>query len=104
MAIKLGGPADGKYMMPRCCIGPLTSKAYFPGAHAYCVSPKGAEQLVYEAKRNARPTDVFLNIHTFPGLQEKYHWPVECQDSFTTIQNETGCLANHNYNEQQEIL
>lgn len=104
VAMNLGSPSYGKYNMPRIGEGPLTSKAYFPGAHAYCVSPKGAEQLVYEAKRNARPTDVFLNIHTFPGLQEKYPWPVECQDSFTTIQNETGCLAKHNYNEQYEII
>ena len=40
------------YNMPRIGEGPLTSKAYFPGAHAYCVSPKGAEQL----KRIFQPT------------------------------------------------
>ena len=103
VAVNLGAPSYGKFNTPSLGVGPLTSKPYFPGAHAYRISPKGAEQLIYEAKRNAKPTDVFLNIHTFPGLQEKYPWPVECQDSFTTIQNERGCLAKHNYNETYQI-
>jgi len=102
--VSFGAPSYGKFHTPRHLgVGPLTSKPYFPGAHAYRVSPKGAEQLIYEAKRNARPTDIFLNIHTFPGLQEYYPWPVECKDNFTTIQNERGCLAKHNYDETYKI-
>ena len=102
--INFGKPSYGKFRIPaKLGVGPLTSKLYFPGAHAYRVNPKGAEQLIYEAKRNAKPTDVFLNIHTFPGLQEYYPWPAEARDNFTTIQNERGCLAKHNYNETYKI-
>ena len=73
------------------------SKNYFPGAHAYMLNPMGAKLLMKEAKRLARPTDVFLNINSFPWLQEYYPWPVEAVDSFTTIQNTQGCFAKHNY-------
>jgi len=103
VAVNLGAPSYGKFNTPNLGVGPLVSKPYFPGAHAYRVSYKGAEQLIYQAKREAKPTDIFLNIHTFPGLQEKYPWPVECKDNFTTIQNERGCLAKHNYNETYRI-
>jgi len=36
-------------------------------------------------------------------LQEYWPWPVEAHDSFTTIQNENGCLAKHNYGETYGI-
>lgn len=102
--ISFGKPSYGRFNTPnQLGVGPLVSKPYFPGAHAYRVSPKGAEQLIYQAKKAAKPTDVFLNIHTFPGLQEYYPWPVEARDNFTTIQNEQGCLAKHNYNETYKI-
>jgi GR25 family glycosyltransferase involved in LPS biosynthesis len=102
--ISFGKPSYGKFRMPaKLGVGPLNSKPYFPGAHAYRVNYKGAEQLIYQAKRHAKPTDVFLNIHTFPSLQEYYPWPVEAHDNFTTIQNERGCLAKHNYNETYKI-
>lgn len=103
--VNLGAPSYGKFNTPTFLgVGPLTSKKYFPGAHAYRVNPKGAEQLIHGAKQNAGPTDVFLHIFRFPQLQEKYPWPVECRDSFTTIQNETGCLAKHNYNDKYKII
>ena len=51
----------------------------------------------------ARPTDVFLNIESFPWLEEYYPWPVKADDSFTTIQNEFGCYAKHNYGETYGI-
>ena len=102
--ISFGKPSYGKFNTPiRLGVGPLVSKPYFPGAHAYRVSPKGAEQLIYQAKKAAKPTDVFLNIHTFPGLQEYYPWPVEARDNFTTIQKKEGCLAKHSYNETYRI-
>ena len=47
---------------------------------------------------------VFLNINTFPFLEEHYPWPVEARDSFTTIQSEMGCRAKHNFNEEYEII
>ena len=60
--------------------------------------------LIDQARMEARPTDVFLNINTFPFLEERYPWPVEAHDSFTTIQSEMGCRAKHNYNEKYEIV
>ena len=49
-----------------------------------------------QARQEAKPTDVFLNIDTFPFLEEHYPWLVEAQDSFTTIQNSNGIAAKHN--------
>ena len=77
-------------------VNPLTSKVYFPGAHAYRVKPNAAKFIIEQAKKFARPTDVFLNVETFPFLEEYYPWPVMAKDSFTTIQNEMGCKAKHN--------
>lgn len=103
--ISFGKPSYGRFNVPmHIGVGPLISKTYFPGAHAYRVSPRGAEQLIYQAKRAAKPTDVFLNIHTFPGLQEYYPWPVEARDTFTTIQKTEGCLAKHSYNGSYKII
>lgn len=76
----------------------------FPGAHAYQVSWQAAEVLIKTAKSRAAPTDVFLNKNSFPFLQEYYPWPVVCADNFTTIQNERGCYAKHNFGETYEIL
>lgn len=96
--INLGRPSYGKFNTPSMLsTNPLTSKRYFPGAHAYRVNPSGAQRLIDQARVHARPTDVFLNIDTFPWLQEYYPWPVEARDTFTTIQKTEGCLAKHNY-------
>tara|TARA_B110000858_G_scaffold147797_1_gene167896 strand:+ start:1384 stop:2037 length:654 start_codon:yes stop_codon:yes gene_type:complete len=103
--ISLGAPSYGKFNTPRGFgVVPLTSKPYFPGAHAYRVKPAGARMLIDQARMEARPTDVFLNTTTFPFLQEFYPWPAEARDSFTTIQNPVGCKAKHNYNEKYEIV
>ena len=103
--ISFGKPSYGKWRDPaRVGINPLTSKPYFPGAHAYRVSPYGAKQLIEQARKHARPTDVFLNLDTFPWLEEYYPWPVEARDTFTTIQKEEGCLAKHNYGSNYEII
>ena len=56
------------------------------------------------AKISPGPTDTFLNLDNFPWLQEYYPWIVEAKDNFTTIQNENGCQAKHNYNETYEII
>lgn len=99
-----GKPSYGQYNTPPTLgLNPLTSKKYFPGAHAYGVKPEGAKQLVYEATSSAKPTDIYLHSDTFPWLQEYYPWPAEARDNFTTIQNENGCYAKHNYNENYEI-
>lgn len=103
--INLGKPSYGKWQTPRFLgVNPLTSKKYFPGAHAYRVNPLGARQLIAEAKKKAGPTDVFLHIDRFPWLQEYYPWPVEARDTFTTIQRAEGCRAKHNYGPDYEIL
>jgi len=103
--ISYGTPSYGKFNTPTALgAGPLVSKAYFPGAHAYKVSPSGAKKMIDQTKIKAKPTDVFLHRDTFPFLQEYYPWPVIANDSFTTIQNEKGCLAKHNYGETYEIL
>ena len=99
-----GKPSYGNWITPKTLgVNPLTSKKYFPGAHAYGVKPEGAKQLVYEATSSGKPTDVYLHTDTFSWLQEYYPWPAEARDNFTTIQNVNGCLAKHNYNEDYEI-
>lgn len=103
--MNLGKPSYGGSITPmKLGRNPLTSKRYFPGAHAYMLSPAGARQLVLQAKVNAAPTDVFLHLENFPWLEEYYPWPVEARDSFTTIQNERGCVAKHNYGAGYGIL
>ena len=82
----------------------MRSKKYFPGAHAYQVTPKGAEALCRYAKVYAKPTDVFLHLDVFPWLEEHNPWVAEARDTFTTIQKEEGCLAKHNYGDGYEIL
>lgn len=103
--VSLGKPSYGKYNDPiRIGVNPLTSKRYFPGAHAYRLKPAGARLLVAQAKVLARPTDVFLHLDTFPWLEEYYPWPVEAHDTFSTIQRTEGCLAKHNYSDKYEII
>jgi GR25 family glycosyltransferase involved in LPS biosynthesis len=103
--LSLGKPSYGRFNNPfKLGVNPLTSKRYFPGAHAYCIKPGFAQRMIAEAKRCARPTDVFLHLDIFPNLEEYYPWPVEAWDSFTTIQKEVGCLAKHNYGNKYEII
>ena len=103
--ISLGKPSYGKYNTPSILgVNPLTSKPYFPGAHAYRIKPLGAEALINVATLDAMPTDVFIHRDRFPFLEEYYPWPCDAQDWFTTIQNETGCIAKHNYDDKYEII
>lgn len=103
--ISLGKPSYGSYKTPKLIgVNPLTSKRYFPGAHAYRITPTGAKTLIAQAKIEAKPTDVFLNTTTFPFLQEYYPWPVEVRETFTTIQNVDGCWAKHGFNNEYKIL
>ena len=95
--ISLGKPSYGSFNTPtKLGVNPLTSKRYFPGAHAYRLKPAAAQMFIQEARMAARPTDVFLNVDIFPFLEEYYPWPVEARDSFTTIQTDAGCHAKHN--------
>lgn len=102
--INLGKPSYGNFKIPRKLgINPLTSKGYFPGAHAYMISPRGAKEMIALAKIKAEPTDVFLRLENFSWLEEYYPWPAECKDNFTTIQHENGCAAKHGYNSDYTI-
>ena len=103
--ISLGAPSYGKFNTPKNIgVNPLTSKPYFPGAHAYRLKPIGAKTLINRAKIDARTTDIFLSIDKFPWLQEYYPWPVAVKESFTTIQKIEGCVAKHGYKGGYEIL
>jgi GR25 family glycosyltransferase involved in LPS biosynthesis len=103
--VTLGKPSYGKYNTPSFLgTGPLTQKPYFGGAHAYRLNKDGAEELIKQAKIEARPTDVFLNVNTFPWLQEHYPWKVEVNEVFSTIQKTEGCLAKHQYGESYELI
>jgi len=103
--ISIGRPSYGNFRTPQFIgCGPLTSKNYFPGAHAYLIKPAAARTLIAMARKGgAFPTDVFLDKRRFPFLEEWFPWVAEAKDSFTTIQVERGCLAKHNYNETYEI-
>lgn len=102
--ISLGKPSYGFYKTPPILgVNKLTSKQYLPGAHAYRLKPKAAQLLIDEARMEATPTDMFINIKRFPFIQEYYPWPVECRDSFTTIQKDYGCVMKHGYNENYKI-
>jgi len=103
--VNIGHPSYGKYNTPpNLGINRLTSKKYFPGAHAYFVTPKGAKMLIEKAKENAKPTDIFINIENFPNVQEWNPWPVIVKDNFSTIQNVNGCQAKHGYNPERYKL
>jgi|TARA_B110000977_G_scaffold190637_1_gene261684 GR25 family glycosyltransferase involved in LPS biosynthesis len=103
--ISIGKPSYGGHIdLKSFGVNPLTSKRYFPGAHAYRLRPVGAKKLIDQAKICAKPTDIYLNLDTFPNLQEYYPWPVEAKDTFTTIQKRQGCLAKHNYDETYKII
>lgn len=104
-AINIGKPSYGKAQTPmKLGVNPLTSKQYFPGAHAYIIKPAGASAFIQRAFIDAGPTDIFIHKGRFPWLEEYYPWPVEARDTFTTIQKTEGCLAKHNYNDKYKIL
>ena len=100
----IGKPSYGKFNTPTFIgYGSLISKPYFPGAHAYRITPKGAADLVNEAQFSAGPTDIYMHSNKFT-LGEYYPWVAEARDSFTTIQRKEGCYAKHNYGEAYEII
>jgi GR25 family glycosyltransferase involved in LPS biosynthesis len=103
--MNIGAPSYGKWNTPQQIgVNRLTTKSYFPGAHAYMVTPAGARLLVENAPTYAKPTDVYMHLGVFPWLQEHYPFVAHADDSFTTIQVERGCLAKHNYDDKYEII
>lgn len=103
--VSIGKPSYGKFNTPSTIgLGPLKSKPYLPGAHAYMLKPSGANMLLKTAIQKAEPTDIFINMFNFPWLQEYYPWPVETIDTFSTIQYVYGSYAKHGYNEEYKIV
>lgn len=95
--MNIGHPSYGKFNTPSMFgVNRLSSKRYFPGAHAYMVNPEGAKRLINQSKNQALPTDLFMHVDRMPWLQEYYPWVAVAKDSFTTIQKELGTLAKHN--------
>jgi GR25 family glycosyltransferase involved in LPS biosynthesis len=94
----LGRPSFGAFKTPDDGLHPFVSKpgGYLGGAHAYLIKPAAAADMVRKSFTEAEPTDVFINVHRFPALQEYYPWPVVCDDAFSTIQKPRGCQAKHN--------
>lgn len=105
LVVNIGKPSYGKWTSPQFLgEGVLTSKQYFPGAHAYYVSAAGAFSLIEKSFTEAEPTDIYLNLDRFPFLTECYPFSAEAKDSFSTIQMELGCLAKHNYSKDYDII
>ena len=112
--VSLGHPSYGYYQTP-LSVGildksPIIIKAfskrggYLPGAHAYVVSPIAARHMIEVSYKRAEPTDLFLNKTNFKYMMEYYPWPIEADDSFSTIQKEKGCIAKHNYKKGIDII
>lgn len=95
LSCTLAKPAFGAVPETKVGFGPLAQRWYYAGAHGYYVTHEGAKRFLDKA-HEAQPVDVYLNRKRFPFLQEFYPWPIECDDSFTTIQNEVGAAPHHN--------
>lgn len=94
--VNVAAPSYGRFSrMVGDGIRPIASKAHLPGAHGYVITPAGARDLIEKAKTVARPTDVFIHRKNFPELAEHYPWCVECHETFSTIQKESGCVNKH---------
>ena len=103
--LSYGHPSYGNWVTPSTLgVNKLVSKQYLPGAHAYRVKPSAAEKMLEVAKTHAGPTDLFIRNELFDFVEEYYPWPVVVRESFSTIQNETGCQAKHGYGEGYRLL
>jgi GR25 family glycosyltransferase involved in LPS biosynthesis len=103
--VNFGKPSYGDWLIPNF-VGEnkIFSKAYLPGAHAYKVTPAAAQELIARAAFEAGPTDVYIHRERFHFINEVYPWPVEVQETFTTIQRTMGCYAKHQYNDKYKII
>lgn len=104
--VNFGKPSYGKYEIPNF-VGEskMFSKEYLPGAHAYKITPTGANELIVRVPFEAGPTDLYIHNQRFPGMiSEVYPWPVEVHETFTTIQRKRGCYAKHQYNEKYQVI
>lgn len=105
--VNLGKPSYGQYNVPnKEGMYDLFSKngGYLPGTHAYIVSPDAAKSLINHSVVGANTPDLYMNKSNFPWITEYYPWPIEADDSFTTVQKEEGSIAKHNYGKDYEII
>lgn len=103
--LSYGHPSYGKWVTPSTIgVNKLVSKQYLPGAHAYRLKPEAAKVLLETARTHAGPTDLYIRNELFDFVEEYYPWPVVVRESFSTIQNETGCQAKHGYGEGYQLL
>ena len=103
--LSYGHPSYGKWVTPSTLgVNKLVSKQYLPGAHAYRVKPEAAKVMLETAKELAGPTDLYICNQHFDFVEEYYPWPVVVKETFSTIQQEEGCLAKHGYNEDYQLL
>jgi len=103
--INFGKPSYGKYVIPKPGLVRLVSKWHLPGAHAYMITPKAAELLITAAKCRAEAADIFISNRRFPDRVGEYSpWPVEVDDSFSTVQHEVGCRSKHNMGPDFKII
>jgi GR25 family glycosyltransferase involved in LPS biosynthesis len=101
----IGKPSYGKFKTPTTLgWGKLVSKSYFPGCHAYIVTPMGAELIIKASNKEAQTPDIYLSRTRFDWLQEHYPYCAYAKDEFTTVQKKYGCLTKHNYDKNYEIL
>jgi GR25 family glycosyltransferase involved in LPS biosynthesis len=103
LGCSIGKPSFGNFKTStKKGIQSLFSKQFFPGAHSYIVTPKGAKTFIeFARKHRPKPTDVFLNKKDFSQLQEYHPWITEVQESFSTVQEEKGCIAKHAYKQNK---
>ena len=103
--INIGKPSYGKFMEPGTArvARHFSKKGYLGGAHGYVVTPRGAKKLCAQARERPEPVDLFLSTKHL-DIYETYPWPVECHDSFTTVQTRNGCKAKHKYDDEYKII
>jgi GR25 family glycosyltransferase involved in LPS biosynthesis len=103
--MNVGRPSYGKFhLSSRTGNQPLFSKKYFPGAHAYMMSPSGARRVIRESFGIGGPTDTFLDIRRFSFLEEYNPWFFRADDRFSSIQKERGCAAKHGLHKDYQRL
>ena len=106
--MNVGKPSFGNFYVQKTPgVYKLFSKpdGKFPGCHGYLIEPKASKKLIAQSHiEGIHPVDKFMNNKRFNFLTELYPWPIQCNDSFTSIQKEKGCLAKHNFSKDFIIL
>jgi len=102
---KLKKPKRFRYLWSKIKQSPIIIKhfsmSHLPGAHAYYITPKGAQQLASTAlKTGVIETDHFVNRERFPHIGEVYPWVAVAAPCFSSIQNAEGAAHQHELRKQ----